>query len=258
MSVLSYGINMKSENVTTPRVTTVLAAAIDALALAKECGGDLDKEVYRKAHAQLAALCSEVQAYDSQLNKNEVAPTGDDYNALLALFWAPVDQEPATTAVTSLIQASTGAELQQEADDAIRGLDKMQLELARESDLVGYGIQAAGQLLLANWKTAIGEGSSHALIEDVDALITRLGVLRQKARLVLPIANGGFAGIDPNLLDRQLKLAGVTVYASRDGESYGFTGCDVDEFDTYDDAFIAALQAHPDVVAAARMHAVQG
>lgn len=31
-------------------------------------------------------------------------------------------------------------------------------ELDSESDLAGYGIQSAGQMLLKNWKAAIGNG----------------------------------------------------------------------------------------------------
>jgi hypothetical protein len=60
-------------------------AAIDALQLASECGGELDLPVYRDALKGLRKLRDGMLAYDQRLDDAESAPTGDDYNELLAL-----------------------------------------------------------------------------------------------------------------------------------------------------------------------------
>lgn len=135
---------------------------------------------------------------------------------------------------------------------AIKELDILHNELFFESDLVGYGIQAAGQMLCDNWKKALNDGVQHNLVEDVDSLIHRLEIFRVKARRVLPIANGGFGGISESLLLEKLNNFGVEIYES-DGGTWGFTGCDVDEFVSSDEAMNAALQAHPEVISALKV-----
>lgn len=72
-----------------PPVPFEMANAVTALKLAAECGGELDRQQYRKAHEGLERLREQIIDYDNSLNAREVAPTGADYNALMSLLALP-------------------------------------------------------------------------------------------------------------------------------------------------------------------------
>ena len=63
-----------------------LKKAIEALRLAAECGGDLDKPFYQEALAGLLRVNSQVLAYDASLNAREEAPTGSDFNEVFEML----------------------------------------------------------------------------------------------------------------------------------------------------------------------------
>lgn len=63
-----------------------LKTAIEALRLAAECGGDLDKPFYKDALAGLIRVNSQVLAYDASLNAREEAPTGSDFNEVFGML----------------------------------------------------------------------------------------------------------------------------------------------------------------------------
>jgi hypothetical protein len=80
-------------------------AALAALTLASLDGGEMDIPIYKAALTGLRNLRDGVLAYDQQLDDAEIAPTGDDYNRLLALsgLAIPLEQREA------LLSARTSA-----------------------------------------------------------------------------------------------------------------------------------------------------
>jgi hypothetical protein len=63
-----------------------LKKVLDALALAKDCGGELDRDIYKAAYDGLLSLAAKVRKYDDTMDAAERSPTGDDYNELLSLL----------------------------------------------------------------------------------------------------------------------------------------------------------------------------
>ena len=57
-----------------------------------------------------------------------------------------------------------------------------------------------------------------------------------------------FAGFSAEQCLASLKSQGISVYGPCDLGAYGFTGSEVEEFATFDEALNAALQAHPEAV----------
>lgn len=68
---------------------TPLDNAIAALAIAKQCGGELDTAHYEKAHSDLVQMREAIIVHDQRLNDEGKAPEGDDYNALLSILGLP-------------------------------------------------------------------------------------------------------------------------------------------------------------------------
>lgn len=59
-----------------------LDCAIEALALAAQCGGELDLDQYKAALVRLTSLKKKIQEHDQTLNERAICPDGDDYNWL--------------------------------------------------------------------------------------------------------------------------------------------------------------------------------
>lgn len=89
-------------------VSQNLAQAIDALQLAGECGGDLDRTTYQKAHEDLVKLRDAIVTYDAQLNAKEDSPSGADYEALIALLGLQL--MPCRSKNAEILVASVGEE----------------------------------------------------------------------------------------------------------------------------------------------------
>jgi len=126
---------------------------------------------------------------------------------------------------------------------ALKGIQKA---LQHETDLVGLALHGAASKLLDNWLTAIDDGNTDNLVDDVTDLIDRLEGFKAAARNSLPVQNGGFGRICAATWLKQLARKGVVVYET-DAGGFGFTGCDCDKYTSYDDALNGALQAHPEI-----------
>lgn len=114
---------------------------------------------------------------------------------------------------------------------------------------MGYALQEAAARLGNNWIYALSDGFKGDLVKDVSELVTKLHAFQEKAREVLPVGNGGFGGIPKSRWIEELSLASVFVYEAEDLPGhFGFTGCDADDFMSFEEALRAALIANPDVV----------
>lgn len=65
---------------------TALELTLEALELASECGGEIDREIYLNAKQALEGMIQEVVAYDTAMCSAERAPDGEDYNRLLSII----------------------------------------------------------------------------------------------------------------------------------------------------------------------------
>ena len=143
---------------------------------------------------------------------------------------------------------------QEQQERAMSGIRSLLDGLESGSDLVGYALQGyalqeAATKLGSKWLDALGAGFNGNLVKDVDDLIVKLQAFQTKARVVLPICNGGFGGQPVFFWAGRLSQVDVLIYESDVAPgNYGFTGCEADVFSSYDDALHAALLANPDVV----------
>ena len=71
------------------RMKSDIAIAIEALDLAVECGGDLDRPVFVQARDKLKALADKLVRYDQDIDDKEVSPDGSDYNEFALLIGIP-------------------------------------------------------------------------------------------------------------------------------------------------------------------------
>lgn len=126
---------------------------------------------------------------------------------------------------------------------ALKGIQKA---LQTKTDLVGLALHGAANTLIENWLTAIDDGNTDNLVDDVTDLIDRLEGFKAAARNSLPVQNGGFGRNSRAAWLKQLARKGVVVYET-DAGGFGFTGCDCDKYTSYDDALNGALQAHPEI-----------
>jgi hypothetical protein len=67
-------------------MNTPIKRALDALALAKDCGGELDLQYYAASYATLSQAVQAARAYDASLNAAERPPTGEDYEHIMSLL----------------------------------------------------------------------------------------------------------------------------------------------------------------------------
>ena len=65
---------------------TALNLAAEALDLAIECGGELDREIYVVAQQKLEAMVRAVVEYGAKMDRDERSPDGDDYNQLISIL----------------------------------------------------------------------------------------------------------------------------------------------------------------------------
>lgn len=63
-----------------------IEAALEALAVAKESGGEIDLDMYAEAHHALACAADAIREHDRILNASETPPSGADYEHVLALL----------------------------------------------------------------------------------------------------------------------------------------------------------------------------
>ena len=110
-------------------------------------------------------------------------------------------------------------------------------------DLRGYSAREAARVLLNNWEDAIGDGSSHNLVDDVNLVIEHLQKFRDEAAKHLPVVNGGLAGV--SLADWRVRLAAqdVEIYPCPQHRisRFGYTDCEAADYQSEDEAITAAV-----------------
>lgn len=134
-----------------------LKDAIEALKLAKECGGENDRDQYAKAYNGLVTLRDKILQIDQKLNADETAPTGDDYNEILAalgladsqqevqpfvgkLWWNADDMAEAQQMQANyLAKGAISVELKPEADRPIVNVI-VALDRNRAHEILGYEV----------------------------------------------------------------------------------------------------------------------
>jgi len=79
-----------------------IAAALEALALAKEFGGELDLDYYAKTHQALADVIVAVQNHDRILTNAEASPTGADYEHVMKTLGLRADATTDTPSIAGL------------------------------------------------------------------------------------------------------------------------------------------------------------
>lgn len=137
---------------------------------------------------------------------------------------------------------------EQEVKKAIDGVKSLIAKAASESDLAGYAFQEAAIKIGDNWTDALGDGYEGNLIKDVDEVVAKLQSFQEKARAFLPIQNGGFGGTAKSVWIEKLSLNEIFIYEAEDLPGhYGFTGCNADQYMSFDEALHAALAANPDI-----------
>ncbi len=83
-----WGMNRFREAVKPPAVTEkptgAVQGAIAALTLAAECGGELDKPMYKTACDELSNLIRCIKDHDTKLYLKAIPPSASDYNVVIA------------------------------------------------------------------------------------------------------------------------------------------------------------------------------
>lgn len=92
---------------------TTIVQAVEALALAAECGGENDQPYYEETHRAMQQLIQKIIAFDKKLNDREVAPTGNDYNALIEILGISCEdyQKPNPSKAVQAVKPVTPADL---------------------------------------------------------------------------------------------------------------------------------------------------
>jgi len=129
------------------------------------------------------------------------------------------------------------------ADRIINELKHFVSSEINRKELIGYAAEAAAKELLVSWEAALLDGNEDTLVADVDEVIEKLQAFKAKARAVLPVINGGFAGVDKDVWLERLASAGVLLYEVPESGSWGFTNCECDCYADEDEALNAAIQS---------------
>ena len=106
----------------------------------------------------------------------------------------------------------------------------------------GIGCKRICAMLCDKWAESIESGSLEPLLHELDLLVLRLQSFQRKARIALPVRNGGLGGQDPEALRSRLRSLGLEVKQTDDG-LYAFTGSG-DVNDSEEEAMSAALVHH--------------
>lgn len=103
-----------------------ITAALDVLALAKQCGGELDLQYYAEAHAALDQVVQSARTYDASLEAVEQPPTGADYEHIMSLLGLrTIDSvDDRGTATTAAIESAKQSDENVRRLIAILGLDE--------------------------------------------------------------------------------------------------------------------------------------
>lgn len=128
------------------------------------------------------------------------------------------------------------------ADHIIKELNDVASNINR-GELSGYAAEAAAKVLLVNWEAALLDAYKGRLLSDIEEVVAHLSDFKERARALLPVVNGGFAGIEKDVWGQRLADAGVLLYEDPESGNWGFTGCESDCYADEDEALNAAIQA---------------
>lgn len=128
------------------------------------------------------------------------------------------------------------------ADRIIKELKDVASNINR-GELSGYAAEAAAKVLLVNWEAALLDAYKGRLLSDIEEVVAHLSDFKERARALLPVVNGGFAGIEKDVWGQRLADAGVLLYEVPESGNWGFTGCESDCYADEDEALNAAIQA---------------
>lgn len=67
---------------------TTFDEVLNALALAKDCCPEANRQVFASAHARLAQLQEAIDTHAGELDWKELPPDGNDFNHLMSLLSA--------------------------------------------------------------------------------------------------------------------------------------------------------------------------
>lgn len=99
---------------------------------------------------------------------------------------------------------------------------------------------------LQAWIKTINDGDPQTLIGTMSNMAVELQDHQARVRTLMPIEAGGFGGRSRLQALSELKKLSVEVYETEAGY-FGFTGCEVDQWEGLDDAISAAMREHPQV-----------
>lgn len=94
--------------------------------------------------------------------------------------------------------------------------------------------------LCEQWVAQLGQAKQANILQEVNEVISGLEHFKDAVRTALPIEMGGFGGWNREGAIEVLRAANVRVYETEAGY-FGYTGCDADMWDHFDDALSAAL-----------------
>lgn len=192
-----------------------LQNAIAALKLAKEGGGENDREQYALAFDGLVVLSDKILRYDQKLNADEKVPTGDDYNTIVCalgltaiqqadqssigkLWWSADDvAEAKKWEAEYLAKGAISVELKPESDrsvvDVIITLDRNRateilghavgkeewLDISEDSDRPNDGSPIADGKTTLERKAAAADDAALFMQELLDSVETLLGIANE-------------------------------------------------------------------------------
>lgn len=125
---------------------------------------------------------------------------------------------------------------------AVNRLNALKQDVAFSVEDAGFASNLVCGLICDKWIEQIESGSTDSLIRDLDLLVLRLQRFQRKARIALPVPNGGLGGQNPNALRQRLLSLGLGVTQTSNG-LFTYPGSVVD-FDYEEEALAAAMQEH--------------
>lgn len=130
-------------------------------------------------------------------------------------------------------------------------------EINASSDTLFTSPNQALSLLCIGWTQGLQKSPDQPTLETVEMMISDLERFRAAVRQQLPVESGGFEGLSREQAIKALRNVAIEVYETGGGY-FGFTGCDADQWECFDDAINAALKYHPEAVPQKVTLAVKG
>ena len=130
-------------------------------------------------------------------------------------------------------------------------------EINASSDAHCTSPNQALSLLCSEWAQGLQKSPAQPILDAVEMMISDLERFRAAVRQNLPVENGGFEGLTREQAIKALRDVAIEVYETGGGY-FGFSGCDADQWECFDDAINAALKYHPEALPQKLTLAVKG